>query len=261
MKRCTFVTYSILTVFVLFSGQVQGQSSSSKVDKRVKILNNQSDIVSLHQSILNGTESNSADSCRSGSAKVILQELEHSRDLIDDLGGIPVDPRPFPATPEGLDEYLKASGVKSFSGQAIATPFVPEAAKTCGLRNLVPAKCRWLGGVALLKIADLLHTKVPGKIRIRNWWRPTCYNRLVDGADGSDHVQGRAIDIDFETPELRGKAQKYMCETYWQDRSVNLQIGLGGVTLHVGFDSPKGRRFWYYPSFKAVPKSGSCWNP
>ena len=43
------------------------------------------------------------------------------------------------------------------------------------------------------------------------------------------------------------------------DPRLNMSVGLGGITIHLGVLSAAGRRFWYYDSYTAEPGSGNCW--
>jgi len=108
-------------------------------------------------------------------------------------------------------------------------------------------------------------------IRVRNWWRPTCYNANVGGAKSSDHIQARGFDLDFKTPKERAVAQAYLCKMYREGKPLSLQVGIGCQTLHVGIGSPKrlsrypsdGSRFWKYGSLNNCSikriKADDCW--
>lgn len=72
----------------------------------------------------------------------------------------------------------------------------------------------------------------------------------------------------------RADAQEYLCEEYWKkdlvapeeiepssnlDPRLNMSIGLGGVTIHLGLLSRNGHRYWKYSSYQTLSNSGDCW--
>ena len=83
-----------------------------------------------------------------------------------------------------------------------------------------------------------------------------------------------AVDLDFLSATSRAIAQEFLCTNYWNedivgpeeiapganlDPRLNMSVGLGGVTIHLGVLSAGGRRHWYYDSYSAQPNSGNCW--
>lgn len=72
---------------------------------------------------------------------------------------------------------------------------------------LMPGQEKWETGIYLLGIAESL-SKYGKVCEIRNWFRPEPYNRAVDGARSSRHIDGSAIDIEFCSPKEKNKALK-----------------------------------------------------
>jgi hypothetical protein len=160
----------------------------------------------------------------------------------------------------GLQTYLDNSGIKYFSAKELMTPHEESDALKCGLENLLPHQCIWPAGVAMLSIFDKIRELIGGPILFRNWWRPTCYNELVAGAKSSDHLLAKSMDLDFKSPHDRAVAQKFVCEELWK-KGVNVQVGIGCTSLHIGLGSPRGKRFWPYESVKSCPVKSldKCW--
>ncbi|BBM85965.1 D-Ala-D-Ala carboxypeptidase family metallohydrolase [Candidatus Uabimicrobium amorphum] len=177
---------------------------------------------------------------------------------IRQLGGSAVKSTMFPKTVDGFQMYLDAVGVRYFSAREMTRPNHPDKAKQCGFDNFLPPHEDWPKGAALALLADKMRALVNEPVKMRNWWRPSCYNSKVGGAKGSDHVQAFAVDLDFRSAQSRAKAQAYLCQNYWSG-DLQLSVGLGGVTIHLGILSPKGKRSWKYSSYTKLPNSGNCW--
>jgi hypothetical protein len=194
--------------------------------------------------------------------------------LIRHFGGDDVDPMTFPETTDGFQAYLDAVGVRHFSALEYVTPHNLEVAHECGYTILLPERDRWRKGAALGLLADVLRDLVQEPITLRNWWRPDCYNTGVGGEPNGDHPDADALDLDFQSAPSRAAAQRYLCETYWDrdiltpdeiapgsnlDPRLNMSVGLGDITIHLGLLSTNGRRFWKYASYTAQASSGDCW--
>ncbi|MBK6688735.1 MAG: carboxypeptidase regulatory-like domain-containing protein [Deltaproteobacteria bacterium] len=194
--------------------------------------------------------------------------------LITRFGGNDVDPFTFPETQGGFQDYLDAVGVLHFAAYEYVEPNNPQVAADCGYTILLPERGYWRKAAALGLLADQLRDLVAEPIILRNWWRPPCYNAGVGGAAGGDHPDGDAVDLDFLSARSRADAQAYLCETYWKrdlvaaqdiapgsnlNPRLNLSVGLGGATIHLGVLSRNGRRFWKYDSYSALSGSGDCW--
>lgn len=194
--------------------------------------------------------------------------------LITRFGGNDVDPTTFPETQAGFQAYLDAVGVVHFSAAEYVEPNNPQVAADCGYTILLPDHGYWRKAAALGLLADQLRDLVAEPVILRNWWRPPCYNAGVGGAAGGDHPDGDAVDLDFLSARSRADAQGLLCETYWKrdlvapediapgsnlNPRLNLSVGLGGVTIHLGVLSRNGRRFWKYDSYTALSGSGDCW--
>lgn len=194
--------------------------------------------------------------------------------LITRFGGDDVDPLTFPETQAGFQAYLDAVGVVHFAAYEYVEPNNPQVAADCGYTILLPERGYWRKAAALGLLADQLRALVGEPIILRNWWRPPCYNAGVGGAAGGDHPDGDAVDLDFLSARSRADAQAFLCETYWKrdlvepadiapgsnlNPRLNLSVGLGGVTIHLGVLSRNGRRFWKYDSYTTLSNSGDCW--
>lgn len=203
-----------------------------------------------------------------------VAEIDHEF-LIEHFGGDPtVDAFDFVADIDGLQLYLDAVGVQHVSAPDLVEPYNADVAAMCGFDLLLPEQDQWEKGAALALFTDVLTELVGEPIFLRNWWRPDCYNEGVGGAPGGDHPDADAVDLDFSSASSRALAQQFLCETYWEmdivapeqilpgsdlDPRLNMSVGLGGVTIHLGVLSAGGRRFWYYDTYTSEPDSGLCW--
>lgn len=208
------------------------------------------------------------------SGQDFVDEIDHAF-LIDHFGGdATVSAFDFVADIDGLQLYLDAVGVQHVTAPDLVEPYNEAAAEMCGFDLLLPDQGEWEKAAALSLFTDVLTELVGEPIFMRNWWRPDCYNEAVGGAPGGDHPDADAVDLDFASPTQRAVAQQFLCDTYWNadivtpdqilpgsnlDPRLNLSVGLGGVTIHLGVLSGGGRRFWYYDSYSAEPGAGDCW--
>ncbi|MBI2378063.1 MAG: carboxypeptidase regulatory-like domain-containing protein [Deltaproteobacteria bacterium] len=203
----------------------------------------------------------------------LVSVIDHAF-LITRFGGVNADPFRFAETQDGFQEYLDAVGVTYFAAWEYVVPNNQAVATDCGYSILLPDRSMWPKAAALGLLADQLRALVNEPVQLRNWWRPPCYNEGVGGEPNGDHPDGDALDLDFRSNRSRADAQRLLCETYWSrdivqpeeiapgsnlNPRLNLSVGLGGITIHVGVLSANGRRFWKYSSYTEEPNSGSCW--
>jgi hypothetical protein len=203
----------------------------------------------------------------------LIDEIDHEF-LIQMLGGDPVNPFDYGPDLDSFQLYLDAVGVQHFTAEEIVTPHNQAAATECGYTILLPERDQWEKAAALAMFTDELRELVGEPIYMRNWWRPPCYNAAVGGAAGGDHPDADAVDLDFSSATSRAIAQKFLCESYWSapivtpdqiapgadvDPMLNMSVGLGGLTIHLGVLSNGGRRNWFYGSYTNEPDSGNCW--
>jgi hypothetical protein len=201
------------------------------------------------------------------------EERETLDQIIGELGGTNIDSTRYEKTVEGFQEYLRDAGVtKYFSAKEILKAHSTSASNSCyGGNYLIPSQCRWPSALAQVLMATKMRVVVNKPIKVRNWWRPSCYNTKVSGAKRSDHIQARGFDLDFPTGKDRAKAQKFLCEFYKDKGELSLQTGIGCNTLHIGIGSPKrlsrypadGSRFWKYGSINRCElkrlEGDDCW--
>lgn len=179
-----------------------------------------------------------------------------SRDVysraISRLDGTPVSTVGFPRTVDGFDQYLKASGVRTVTASELTTPNHPAVAARYGYSAFLPAKEWWPRGAALALLAERLANAAGSPVHIRNWWRPAEYNSdpAVKGAPNGDHPTASALDIDYATQSGRMRAERLLRELKRTAPWMNLSLGLGPLTTHVGLASPKGSREWHYAGWQ-----------
>ncbi len=187
-------------------------------------------------------------------------EAAFLKEIIANFSGIVLDVSTYPLSIDGFEQFMKDSGVNGYPVRALVE--LPPAdiddeyergrrkdALACGLRHLMPPRCRWYSAAALLLVMQSIESEVGLKVdKIRHWFRPNCYNRARGGASSSDHRHARAMDFDFEYAEDRRLAQEKLCQYFWKNKTINFQLGRGCKTLHIGLESPRGRRTWSYSS-------------
>jgi hypothetical protein len=208
-----------------------------------------------------------------GSPDAFVEEIDHAF-LIAHFGGDPVDAHLYADDMGGFQAYLDDVGVQFFSASEIASPYNAQAAADCGLSVLLPEQELWERAAALAVFSDQLRALVDEPVFMRNWWRPPCYNAAVGGAAGGDHPDGDAVDLDFNSSSSRALAQSFLCEDYWSadlvdeddiapgadvDPRLNMSVGLGAETIHLGVLSRNGRRYWTYSSYSPSAAAGDCW--
>lgn len=167
------------------------------------------------------------------------------------IGGRVVDPQSFPFTQAGFQSYLDATGVKHFSAKEMTTPNHIGLAHRTGFSIFLPPYKWWPRGAALAKLADMLRDLVNRPVRMRNWWRPEKYNKLVGGAKSSDHILAEGVDLDYGTREGRRKAEKFLKDFREQNPWLGMSLGLGARTTHVGLLTKRGKRTWTYKSYRS----------
>lgn len=164
------------------------------------------------------------------------------------FGGRPVLPSAYEATLEGFADYLRAAGVQRISAVELTRPNHPAVAARLGFHNFLPPREWWLRGAALALLSERLRDVSGGPVAIRNWWRPSAYNTdpAVGGARNGDHPTANAFDLDYPSVRARVAAERYLRSLERQEPWLNLSLGLGANTTHVGIGSPRGHREWHY---------------
>ncbi|HZJ10841.1 MAG TPA: D-Ala-D-Ala carboxypeptidase family metallohydrolase [Trueperaceae bacterium] len=165
------------------------------------------------------------------------------------FGGTVTAPGGFPMTLDGFQDYLDAVTVAHFSAREMLTPHHQDVATALGFDKFLPPHDWWLRGAALALIADELRNLVGEPVVLRNWWRPKLYNAQVDGAGESDHITAHGVDLDYRSAASRRRAEQRLRELYSGEEWLQLSLGLGNLTTHVGILSPGRRREWHYDSY------------
>lgn len=96
----------------------------------------------------------------------------------------------------------------------------------------------------------MMREEVGRSIRLRNLYRPMSYNQLVatSGLD-SDHPNACGGDFDFKNINDRRTAENFIRQLAADIPSLEISLGMGGTSLHVGIMSPKGSPSWFYKSY------------
>lgn len=177
-----------------------------------------------------------------------LRPIDTYTSAISALGGRIIEPTRFDNTVEGFGKYLAASGVTRVGAGELTTPHHADVAARLGFREFLPPREWWARGAALALLSERLSEASGQKVVIRNWWRPAAYNSdpAVGGANNGDHPTANAIDLDYPTVAARVRAERYLRKLERDKPWLNLSLGLGAQTTHVGIGSPRGHREWHY---------------
>jgi hypothetical protein len=171
------------------------------------------------------------------------ERFEHAVAL---LAGEALDWRAFSHSVEGFDTYLKALGVRYFSGREMVTPRWPDLAARLGYAAFLPRHEWFPRGAALALVADKCRRAAAGPVSCRNWWRPEAYDsQVASGNPLGDHPHACAVDLDYRD---EGACQRAIATLEKLDDSglLRMSLGLGKRTTHVGMFSPLGPRRWTY---------------
>ncbi|HSM64815.1 MAG TPA: hypothetical protein VK860_00775 [Ilumatobacteraceae bacterium] len=149
-----------------------------------------------------------------------------------------------------LERYLAEFTVQFFSVDELARPNHPEKAAEAGFDELIPPLHLWPWTMLVLTIGDRMRAAVGASVRLRNLWRPMSYNRLVarSGIE-SDHPNAAAGDFDFSSSNQRRTAEAVVRALAADSPELELSVGFGARSLHVGSLSPGGHRHWFYDSY------------
>lgn len=171
-------------------------------------------------------------------------------DAIKLFEGIFVNPFNYPKSLNGFQNYLDDTGVIFFSAKEMTTPKNKSIASKYGYKVFLPKQEWWPRGAALAKLADFCRTHAASPVRMRNWWRPKGYNEAVGGKSQGDHPTAHGIDLDYKTIYARRGAESFL--KFYQSHYpwLEMSLGLGYRTTHIGIMSPRGRRTWKYKSYK-----------
>jgi hypothetical protein len=164
------------------------------------------------------------------------------------FGGKVVPVAPFAASVQGLQRYLRASGVRRITAAELTAPHHPDIADKYGYKAFLPDREWWPRGAALALAAERIQRVTGRRLRIRNWWRPQPYNldEVVGGASGSDHVTATAVDIDYPSIASCQRATTWLRSLARRQPWLQLSLGVGPTVTHVGIASPHGAREWQY---------------
>ena len=171
---------------------------------------------------------------------------------IREFGGNRVNPMAYSDTTAGFQSYLTDCGVKTVSARELILPNHPDVAARLGFHEFRPQRSWWPRGAALALLTQLIEAQTNSPVRVRNWWRPTAYNSdpAVGGAKAGDHPTASAVDLDYRTISERMRAELFLRALEKRCPWLQLSLGLGALTTHVGIGSPNGHREWHYEGWR-----------
>ena len=158
----------------------------------------------------------------------------------------------YDPTESSFYRYLKHIGVKYFGkSDKLTVPHNKAKARKVGYESFLPPRYLWPLAAIVLRLGDFCREGVGRSVAIRNLWRPQPYNKLVAKSGiNSDHPNVCGADFDFKTPGDRKIAQGIIFALAYAFPELQISVGIGYKTLHVGALSPKGKRQWIYKSAK-----------
>lgn len=138
-----------------------------------------------------------------------------------------------------LQAKLDAAGVQYFGAHELLRIRHRSIAKRVGITS-----AQFEAGDVILdelvkvaKVADLLRERYGAPVRVLNGYRPRAYNREVNGASGSQHIYGRALDLTADDmPRLRALAIEM-----WRAGEFG---GFGNYTGNVHIDTRSKPASW-----------------
>lgn len=157
-----------------------------------------------------------------------------------------LDPTDYPMTAGGFAQYLADQGIEHFDAGEFLEPHHPGTAAELGYALFLPPHDWWPRGVALGLLADRLRERVGEPVVLRNWWRPRPYNAEVATARQSDHITAHALDLDFPNAQDRTVAQDELESLRQEAPWLEMSLGTGGNTIHIGVLSYRKQRSWTY---------------
>lgn len=174
---------------------------------------------------------------------------------ITELGGRVVDSAGYPETVAGFQQYLTASGATSVTAAEMTRPNHPGVAAHFGFNDFLPPRSWWPRGVALALLTQAIEQRVHSAVHVRNWWRPAAYNAdpAVGGAKAGDHPTANAVDLDYGSGSDRIIAEGFLRGLEARCPWMQLSLGLGAQTTHIGIGSPRGHREWHYAGWRPAP--------
>ncbi len=167
------------------------------------------------------------------------------------------DSAEFALTENGFQAYLESAAVNHFAAAEMIDPHESAVAASHGYTQFLPPHTWWPFGAALALLAAILRDEVGEAITMRNWWRPRSYNddKQVGGKPDSEHIGGYAVDLDYASASARELAEIYLRDLRVQEPWLELSLGLGNLSTHVGLFSPKRSRIWHYKSHPDHPSN------
>lgn len=168
------------------------------------------------------------------------------------LGGNVVNPLLFPNTVTGFQDYLFKTGISALSAADLTRPNHPDVAARLGFREFLPPQNWWARGAALALLTQSINTHIGDVVHVRNWWRPAAYNAdpAVGGAKDGDHPTANAVDLDYRLASQRIRAEAFLRDLAKRCPWMQLSLGLGPQTTHIGIGSPRGHREWHYAGWR-----------
>jgi len=169
---------------------------------------------------------------------------------------------PWPTTdnsvqsPSSFQAWLTLVGVRHFRAQRLdgtlgeaTRPHHADVAATHGLKHMTPPPWMWPWAGLVLLVGDFMRIALGRPVTLRNLWREKRYNAdpKVGGAERSDHIWACGGDYDFLSQHDRCIGEGVARGLYVLVPELELSLGHGARSLHVGILTPKGSRGpWKY---------------
>ena len=121
---------------------------------------------------------------------------------------------------------------------------------------LLPDRVYWARGCVLALIAQRCRDAADSAVTLRWWFRPPPINHGPGGvggaaptatSPGSDHLTASAVDLVYQSRAAIDRAVEDVLLPLYRGGLLEVSLGYGRRTTHVGVFSPGGRRRWVYP--------------
>jgi hypothetical protein len=172
--------------------------------------------------------------------------------VVQDLAGNCIPRSNYPDTLAGYQDWLAVHGVRRFTAAELCRPAYPELVLAADLpagwrrqASLLVPPVEWQPRqLVLCLVLDWLRSGLSQPIRLKHAWRPSRYNAAVKGAKASDHLTAHAVDAVFADQRAMLRALELAAWLYRQRFELQLAIGVGAQTLHIG--AMRAHRAWHY---------------
>lgn len=155
-----------------------------------------------------------------------------------------------PGDRDDFAQFMEDWKIQHFSVREVVTPHHREKARRLGYTEFVPPMHLWAWALLVLSASDRVRDHVGRPVVMRNLYRPMPYNEAVaESGIRSDHPNAAGADLDLRSVDDRRDAETLLRSLAAAHPELEMSLGLGAQTIHLGILSPEGHRQWFYDSY------------